>query len=91
MRQIPLLTLTDSWISQVSGGVLVKVRLTEFTVQTVCVMHTVITYTATDVTPGVVDSRIKVAAIGVFVTFALYKKMDIAQLQTRYQKKISHQ
>ena len=63
------LTLTDVGITQISRWILVEVRLAQFTVESISVVHTVVTYTAASVTSRVIDSWVKVAAGGVFMAF----------------------
>ena len=46
-----------------------EVRLAELTVQTVGVMHTVVTDSPTDIAPGVIHGRVKVTFSGVVMAF----------------------
>ena len=46
-----------------------EVRLAELTVETVGVMHTVVTDSTADITPGVIHGRVKVTLGGVVMAF----------------------
>ena len=67
--EVKELTFTDVWVPQIQSWILEEVRLAELTVQTVGVMHTVVTDSTTDIAPGVIHGRVKVTLGGVVMAF----------------------